>query len=164
MTLNPDQLDRMLGTEWHSPLPPVCPRCDYNLTGSVTNRCPECGYIFQQRELRRSDSNLRAQLLALRDTEEWGRLGFKLALVGVVLTVTGFGMTAMAGGMASAVGRVAAIACGLPSFFLGLGAIRVFRLPAWCREEAGVQTSPARAAATVLLALGLIAWGLFSPW
>jgi hypothetical protein len=29
------------------PIPSNCPRCDYNLTGNVSGRCPECGRYLQ---------------------------------------------------------------------------------------------------------------------
>lgn len=38
-----------------------CPKCDYNLTGTTELFCPECGEVFNPRELRKTKSWLRSR-------------------------------------------------------------------------------------------------------
>jgi predicted RNA-binding Zn-ribbon protein involved in translation (DUF1610 family) len=54
MTLSWEDMEQIRGRrDWRIPIPPTCPSCHYNLTGLSSNRCPECGQIFNWRSVRR---------------------------------------------------------------------------------------------------------------
>lgn len=164
MPIGREELDHLAGLDWQSRLPPVCPDCEYNLTGCISNRCPECGRLFQISELKRNAAFLRVQLEQLEGANEWARIGLKLGLVGVGFALFGLVLTLLGGGWALHLGRALAVLCGIPTLFMGLNVVRVLRMPAWCRAE--LRTSPDYnlAAATTLLALVLLLWGIWCPF
>jgi hypothetical protein len=60
-----------------------CPICNYNLTGILTGRCPECGSLFDREALRASQQANRITLIPWDDpaeTEFWPRLKKTLAI------------------------------------------------------------------------------------
>ena len=159
-----DELDRLVEPDWQSSLPPVCPQCQYNLTGLTSNRCPECGRIFLKAELKRNAAEMRVWVHEFRELNHWIKVGVGVALLGVALAAGGLALTLAAGGWASAVGRILGGLCGLPAVFLGLSPLRALRVPAWCREALDVDVNYPLAGVSAALGVGLIVWGLFSPW
>ncbi len=102
---------------------PRCPRCGYDLRGSSTLRCTECGYRATKLELREAAQATTRQMFEVEDLHFKLRAGFWLG---------GFGVAGIAllrwvglGGL----GMVVGVICGLGTLGCGLQVFRVKRLP-----------------------------------
>jgi hypothetical protein len=145
MPLEPGHIERMAEYDWQSNLPPMCPKCGYNLRGAVTNRCPECGYLFLSKEIKREAAKLQALMQRAEEVNDLVGIGFKVALVGAVLLVVGT-VLGTQGGTAPIIGRL-----------LGFIAyVRVFRLPHWARDELKNQPNNGLAIGTIVLSAALM--------
>lgn len=127
-------LDLMMGDDWRQSMPPVCLECGYDLTGSVSDRCPECGIYFSRRELSEYINSLKLELRVLRSVNDWIKAGFWLALIALACLVLGWVVGRMYVPLISPLGRLMACVFALPGFCLSLSVIRVYRLPAWSRQ------------------------------
>lgn len=127
-------LDIMMGQDWRHELPPVCLQCGYDLTGCVSDRCPECGIYFSRRELARYINDLKLELRMLRSVNDWVRAGAVMVVSGLVLFLTGWTMGRLWIPLLIPIVRTFAFLLAAPSFFLSLSVLRVFRLPRWSRE------------------------------
>jgi predicted RNA-binding Zn-ribbon protein involved in translation (DUF1610 family) len=154
MPIEPGELDRMTGRMWTSSLPPVCPRCGYNLTGSVSKRCPECGGVFRMKDLRRGALDAQRLLEEARRADHAARGGLMIVGLGVALFLLG----KLLGGYGSEMlGRICGLVCGFVAVFLGMSVFRVARIPEWAQDHLESQPSRTLAAVTVLSAVGLSA-------
>ena len=63
---------------------PRCGGCGYNLTGSATNRCPECGSLF-----------IEAGVITEKKPRPLGRAWVGVLLVALLLLPIGFGATVL---------------------------------------------------------------------
>ena len=154
MPIEPGELDRMTGRTWTSSLPPICPKCGYNLTGLASRRCPECGGVFRLKDLRRRVLDAQRLLEEVRRAGAAARAGLKVVGAGAVLFLLG----RFLGGPGSAMlGRICGVVCGFIAVFLGMSVFRVAQLPEWAREHLESQPDRTLAAVTILLAIGLCA-------
>ena len=119
--------------------------------------------MFQISELKRNAAYLRVRLEELESANDWARIGLKLGLVGVGFALVGLVLTLLGGGWALHLGRALAVLCAIPTFFMGLNVVRALRMPAWCRAELRTRPNYHLAAATTLLALVLLLWGIWCP-
>ncbi len=158
MTLDPEHLNRILAEE-DIRTPPSnegpafhCPGCGYNITGLYSRRCPECGRTIRMREVRRLAADLAWKAMEVEGLNGAMLVGLKIAAVGFALWGLGQAL-GIAGGAAPFLGRICGMIAGLVSFLLGMGYIRVFRLPLAARQRLSEQPNP-------LLALGSVGLGL----
>lgn len=128
------QLDIMMGQDWRHELPPVCLECGYDLTGCVSDRCPECGIYFSRRELAKYINDLKLELRVLRSVNDWVRAGAVMAFSGLVLLLVGWTVGRCWVPLLVPMTRVFATLISAPAFFLSLSVLRVIRLPRWSRE------------------------------
>lgn len=154
MPIEPAELDRMVGRTWTSSLPPICPRCGYNLTGSVTSRCPECGGVFRMQDLRRGIVDAQRLLDEARRAGAAAKAGLTVVGVGAALFLLG----RILGGPGSAfLGRICGVMCGFIAVFLGMSIFRVAQIPEWARDQLESPPDRTTAGATIILAIALCA-------
>jgi hypothetical protein len=155
MPLEPGHIERMAEYDWQSNLPPMCPKCGYNLRGATTNRCPECGYLFLSKEIKREAANLQAMMQRAEEVNDLVGIGFKVALVGAVLLVVGT-VLGTRGGSAPIIGRLLGFIAGFIGLCLGLAYVRVLRLPNWARDELKNPPNNGLAIGTIVLSAALM--------
>jgi len=81
MTFNWNDLDHLSGKDqWTLPIPPTCPRCAYILTGLPSNRCPECGTLFQWGDVRKRAGRIWSAAHRLQHANRDARVGLIIGL------------------------------------------------------------------------------------
>ncbi len=127
-------LELMMGRDWRGELPPVCLECGYDLTGCVSDRCPECGIYFSRRELAEFINNLKLELRVLRSINDWIKTGFWLGSVALACLLLGWTFGRLWAPLLTPIIRVFACLFAFPAFCLSLSVLRILRLPAWSRQ------------------------------
>ncbi len=162
MVLDDRALDKIGKFRLPTPVPPLCPRCGYNLTGLNDPLCPECGYEFDWRSVRRKARAQWLEALGLKTLPDEIEFGFRLAWI-----AWGLAILVLAGGtyvpwdisrIRVLIVLVFAIEC-LLSFcaaFLCSHIIRFVRLPVEAREELRIEVPMAKAWSGLLLAVLLM--------
>jgi hypothetical protein len=133
VVLERSDLDHMMGDTWARQIPPSCPRCGYNLTGRSSNRCPECGQVYQRRVVDEFAFELQTRMRRLGNMNNLVRMGFKTALVGAGALGLGI-LRANHTPSLDEAGRAVAIICGVMALSLGGNVFRARRLPVWAIE------------------------------
>lgn len=151
-----------MGERGSSDIPPFCLTCGYNLTGSVSDRCSECGQVFVHKEWKREVDRIKEQVSEAKDSILLASVGLKVAIAGLVIRV--IGVVLGADGLVAWAGRGIAMVCGVAAVFLGLGALRAGMLPARVREHFDFKPKPSMAIGAITSGAVLVAIGLMSPW
>jgi hypothetical protein len=81
MPLDEGELDQIGDFRLHTPVPPICPQCGYNLTGLNEPVCPECGYRFNWRSVRKKARMQWLEAMGLKTLPEEIEFGFRLTCV-----------------------------------------------------------------------------------
>ena len=154
MSFTWDELDLLKGKdEWRHRLPPICPTCGYNLTGLPTNRCPECGTPFDQKEVRRRAVYTWTLVGRLRYANQDARLGLIISLVGCA--AVGIFRLPGLGDIAPVVDFIAGLAAIL-TLILGSQILNIWRVPTWAREYIDDPPNMMLAAGAIFLGLTLL--------
>ena len=154
MSLTWEELDRLRPVgEWRLPLPPMCKRCAYNLTGLHEERCPECGTKFTWREVRQRVARIWGMTLRLRYANQDAMTGLIIALSGWF----GIGFAHLVGnGLMVGLASVLAFIAALLAVVLGAQVLNLRRVPAWARPYVGSPPpSIALGMVTIVIALSL---------
>jgi predicted RNA-binding Zn-ribbon protein involved in translation (DUF1610 family) len=85
-------LDKVSGGKRKDKIPPLCPACGYNLTGAVSERCPECGRPIVRKGVRRQAADTEARLVELEGVNDLASLGLKIGILGAGLRLGGLAM------------------------------------------------------------------------
>jgi len=127
-------LDRLAGCDKPRPQEhPRCVACGYDLHGSVSKRCPECGHVIDDEECQRLAREMQDKLTEIEDTLQWTPLAWKLVAAGALLQL--LRLTPVLGGCADALTRVVIFLCGMGAFFIGINVFRLRAVPDWARER-----------------------------
>lgn len=157
--------DELKGLEidpgWMLPIPPLCPFCNYNLTGIKELRCPECGVTFEWHEVHRHGRRLTALARRAAHANKDAKIGFCVGLLSAVLAVI-IRLPIMQGGPCGA--RLVLFLSGLAAVYLAAQPINYYRLPAEVRNTLGIKPpNLLLSIATILIALAALAsyliWG-----
>jgi len=146
MPIETDELDRFAEGGRSSPFPPFCVACGYNLTGAVSERCPECGYHFNAKEWRQRAAELAQRSKQIGEANSWAARGLKVAIGGMVMVLIDL---AVGVSWAGELLTKAALIGGVAALFLGLSVFRVGRLPVWARGVVTIPPNHTLAAVTV---------------
>lgn len=159
MPFSRHELNRMIGERKSRPTP-FCLSCGYNLTGAVSDRCPECGHHFNARDWQRELEYVERLLREYRVAGQWLRIALGAVLVGAALYL--FSLLA-AGSCLGRSLRVLAAVLGFGGALQGVGIFRMGRLPLWAREN--LTEKPRYELAVCALFLGLLVGSmvLFGP-
>lgn len=162
MAIDTHILDLLMGNEWDPNIQPFCLHCGYDLTGSVSDRCPECGMAFSHREVVREAYALKTKIRQLMTIDHWIKAGFYVGIAGAV-PVLAFVLfkLAGAGGALELFSRIIGVMCGVPSICMGLSVLRILQLPPWAREKLAERISLPKAYLAATLGLVQIAISLF---
>jgi predicted RNA-binding Zn-ribbon protein involved in translation (DUF1610 family) len=131
MPIETDELNRITGSGRPVSFPPFCVKCGYNMTGAVSERCPECGYLFNAKEWRQRAAELAHRSEQIGEANVWAARGLKIAIGGMVMVLIDLAIgVSWAGGLLTK----AALIGGVAALFLGLSVFRVGRLPVWASQ------------------------------
>jgi hypothetical protein len=132
-----DELDQMSPRQqWRLPLPPTCPKCDYDLRGLPEQRCPECGTEFRWEDIRRRAKLIWNLTLRLRHANQDATLGLIIGLVGWFL----LGLIGLLGGDSHALValvRLIVFSGSVIGIILGSQVLNIRRVPKWARQYVG---------------------------
>lgn len=146
-------LDRLAGRDKpKSQEHPRCVACGYDLYGSVSDRCPECGHVIDDEEWRRLVREMEGKLAEIEDTLQWTPLAWKLVVAGVVLQL--LRLTPLLGGCADGLARIVVFLCGVGAFFIGMNVFRLRGIPSWAQGR--LKFKPDAVSSGVGLAGGLL--------
>lgn len=74
----------MFGRPWRYSVPPMCPKCHYDLRGLSRLQCPECGFVPTFRQLEDAAQQSTADLSAAQDARSEVRVTFCFGVAAVV--------------------------------------------------------------------------------
>lgn len=131
--------------------PPFCLACGYDLRGSPSGRCPECGRGFIQGEWRKELVKLKRAASELREANELAERAVVLAIVAAVAAVLG---AALRGSCFGLLLKGIGVVGGIVAALLGSAVFRADRLPRWAGEYG---PPPRREHAVVCIVLGAVA-------
>ncbi len=132
MPINPSELEQMSGPPRSQDAPPFCVGCGYDLTGAVSERCPECGQVFVRKEWHDRVAAIKRRMLEVEDANNWAAFGLKGACGGLLLLIL---CVIVRTGMSVSFFRIVAGILGAMAILMGLGVLRAGSLPEWARER-----------------------------
>ncbi|MHC4441245.1 MAG: hypothetical protein ACYTF1_00460 [Planctomycetota bacterium] len=134
MSLTFDELDHMgKKDDWRIPLPPTCRKCNYILTGLPHNRCPECGAVFNWKEVRRRASRTWALALRLRHANRDAFTGIKFGLGGWGGLAVAKLLPLMGIELIGPMVQIMAFVMSILTVVLGAQVLNIRRVPKWAR-------------------------------
>ena len=123
-------LDRMAGIQPRTRPAgehPLCASCGYDLFGSVSDRCPECGSLIDTHAIRDQSDEIKALAHEFEEALRFIPLAWKLVAVGAVLFLIRVPPFLSPGTYWLA--RSLGFLCGFVALFLRLAVIRAGNLP-----------------------------------
>lgn len=129
---------------------PRCPRCGYDLRGSSTLRCAECGYRATKLELREAAEATTRQMFEVEDVRFKLRAGWWFGGFGAV----GIALSRWIG--LGGLGMIIGMICGVGLLGCGLQVFRVKRLPTETQALVSSESDYIKGAILSVLGLAMI--------
>lgn len=104
-----------------------CAFCGYDLFGSVSGRCPECGNVLDPRAMQDQSQELKSQKDEFEDAIRHVHFAWKILAFGVALFL--LRITPILGPGGQGLDRALSFLCGFIALFLRLAVIRSGNLP-----------------------------------
>lgn len=154
-------LNQMVGTRLHMGVEPFCLHCGYDMRGTPSGRCPECGAVFERK---RWERNVDEILFKVNEADEAAALvPLSLAIIAFAVIVRlGALLFADAGGVWMSLARFCGAACGAFALLLLTGLKRHPNLPEWAQAKRTIRASPMQVIAAIFLGFVLIASAIVS--
>jgi len=155
MPLDPHEIDKMLGDPWRMDIPPMCPKCGYDLSGTGSNRCPECGTTYVRKVILEQARRTQQLIRALKYANRYAANAQKAVIGGAVLVVVAY-LRQSASPVFAEFLRLIAIITAMASLCISLNVFRVRRLPPSAVDLLPEPPSYGTAITTAILAVALI--------
>jgi hypothetical protein len=141
--------------DWRFPVPPVCPRCSYNLTGLTEPRCPECGSRFHWGQVRQAAARIWSIIVRLERVDRDATSSLWLCGVGFLLWLVpkliGVGYLRLIAGLGC-------VLIGLVALVASMHLLDVLRIPPYARAHVNIaRGTVTRSTLAAVLSLALIA-------
>ncbi len=149
---------KYIGRDWTEKLPPVCPKCEYNLTGISSEQCPECGKTIYWLDVQ---NNAKKLYHGLRQTEDYNDLvdvGPYVAAASAFFILF-FWLVQWADG----IGRVIGVVLAVLTICSGMQILRSKRVPEWAREFVEVEPKYIKGIINTAIGLLLVVLAIFLP-
>ena len=147
-----------IGRDWTEKLPPVCSKCEYNLTGISSEQCPECGTTIYWLDVQRNAKKVYHSLKQTEDFNDLVDVGPYLGTAGAFFILF-FWLVRWADGL----GRVMGVVLALLTIGCGMQILRSKRVPEWARDLVEVEPKYIKAVVNIAFGLMLIALAIFLP-
>ncbi len=151
MSIDPKHLTSMTGGQEHKVIPSICQQCGYNLTGAVSDRCPECGHNIIPKQQKEIENQLLQNIEELKNANKNAQTGLYISFVGAGALLVSL---LLSGSCVSIALKGIAFVAGFTSIFLGLGVFRARRIPTAIQEH--LSFSPLTQVATPAILLGIV--------
>lgn len=137
-------LEQMVGNQKYADLEPFCLACGYDLRGSPSGRCPECGTTFSRKEWSREIDRVLARMHDVDDSLSFVPYSWRLAAVAVAARL----LAALQGddSWGPFLLNFTAFMMGIAAVGTGLSMVRIRQVPAWARAKMRNRPDPALAA------------------
>jgi len=145
-----DQLEEPIDVDCGDRKAPQCPRCGYDLRGSSTRRCTECGYQATRLELQEASKAKTRQMFEVEDVRLKLQAGWWFGGVGAV----GIALSRWIG--LGGLGMIIGVICGVGLLGCGLQVFRVKRLPAEAQALVSSESDFMKGAILSVLGLAMI--------
>ncbi len=145
-----DKLEEPIDVDCGDLKAPRCPNCGYDLRGSSTGRCAECGYRPTKLELREASEATTRQMFELEDLHYKLRAGCWFGGLGAV----GMALSRWIG--LGGLGMIIGVICGVGMLGCGLQVFRVKRLPAEAQALVSSDSDYIKGAILSVLGLAMI--------
>lgn len=156
-------LNQMVGTRLHMGVEPFCLHCGYDMRGTPSGRCPECGAVFQRKNWERGVDEVLQKVNEADEAAALVPLALAIIIFGVVLRLT----TLILSGPGSAwvtLARLVGAGCGLFALLILTGLQRHRNLPEWAHAKRTIRASPTSVIVAVFLGFVLLASAVVSKY